>query len=169
MKSSQLTIAQIDILLGNLALNRSFDKALSARVNRAAAAFKMKFTDPLSAIRNEISAAERQIEDWARANPHLFAEKKTINLINGDVSLKDGPPKVFLLKNWTDALCVKALEKLSKWKKLYIRPKPELNRSAILADYNAGKVKAETLKKFGVEIANSSFVSIDVKPAVPAK
>lgn len=160
---AKLSRNEIETELGRLAELKADQARLTARLNRAKTRLAQTLETRLQGIGQDISFAEKLIRAWAEANRQQeFGESKTLKLLHGELQFKNGGPAVFLLKDWTDKLALKALKKFRKLKELYIRTKEELNRSQILTDFRAEKIDNKQLAKFGCEVAQSEFFSINL-------
>jgi phage host-nuclease inhibitor protein Gam len=162
---AKLTRDEIESRLGEMAARKAEHTQLAARLARAKARLAKTMEVRLQTIAGEISDAEKLIRAWAEANRKKeFGELKTLKLLHGELQFKAGGPAVVLLKNWTDKLCLASLKKFRVLKLLYIRTKEELNRSQILADFRAEKIDNDRLAKFGCEVTQSEFFSINLNP-----
>lgn len=163
---------EIETKLGLLAAAAAERDRLVGRLNRA----KLRLAQTLEAriqIENKkISEIELELERWAEANKEKeFGESKSLRLLHGVLKFRTGPQKVQAFKGWAEAVCLATLKKL-RWKKKadYIRIAEDLDKQTILNDFKAGRLTAEQLAKFGLEVVRGEFFAIELdKTPKPAR
>lgn len=158
-----LTRDEIENILGKLAEKKQEHTQLCARLARAQARIARTIEARIQTAANEIKDAEETIRKWAEDNrAKFFADGKTLQLLHGTLRFRAGGFKVQFLKDWTDKLCIQTLKRFRKLKESYIRIKEELNKQQIVNDFSAGKIDSKTLAKFGCEVKQGEYFSIEL-------
>jgi phage host-nuclease inhibitor protein Gam len=109
---------------------------------------------------------QKMIEMLSKYDNLFVKGLKSIAYATGRVGFRKMKPSVEIADGFTEQAL---LAKLSRWKKRYLRLKPELNRQAILQDFQDGKFR----KIAGIEIKQGEefFVTFaargDEKPPKP--
>lgn len=143
---------------------------ITAKINRVQLAGR-KLKERADELAERKSRYETALEAWARTNRQQeFGEEKTLDMRHVVLTFKKAPRAVRLLKDWTEELVLKALQR-RKTLREYIRIRREINKQRILSDStaDAGRLSEATLKAVGLEIFQDEKFSIERKlePAKP--
>jgi len=138
--------------------------AIKFKKNRADFAAQ-KLKRKMDELLERIARYETVLSAWAKANrKQEFGESKTLDMRHVVLVFKNAPRCVRLLKDWTDALVIAALQK-RKTLQQYIRIKREVDRQRILSDSkpDAGRLDEAVLKSVGIEIVQEENFFIEPK------
>jgi len=99
-----------------------------------------------------IEKHESALNAFAVQHRDEFANKKSRDLVNGTIGFRLSTPAVSQLPKFTAKVSMILIAK-SKFRKMFIRFKPSLNKEAILAAAGSKEIDEVTLKGFGLSIS----------------
>lgn len=162
--AANLSRQQIETLLGEIKTGTQDLATLKARLTRAQTRLAQTIEKRLQEKSAEIAAKGKTIEDWSIANREKEfdgKDKKTLKLLHGELKFREGKSRCEIIADWTVEKCIDALNKFRKLKNVYLRrPPAELDKAQMIKDYDANRIDADTLAKFGIKIEKAESFSI---------
>jgi phage host-nuclease inhibitor protein Gam len=136
---------------------RRIQNALDGEITAA----RERHEEPLALLATQIEHRQELLRVWAEANPEEFpAGRKSVEMTHGTIGFRLGTPKLkaLLRKKWEAILeTVKAFGLTQ-----YVRTKEEVNREAIIADYQQHEIGEDTLRKIGVAVVQEEAFFVQV-------
>jgi phage host-nuclease inhibitor protein Gam len=145
------TRQELDAVVENVVQLQLERAALERDQEQEITAIRQKFRAPLAELDRYLLLETTWVENWARANPAAFPEKRSIACTHATIGFRVSPPRVDRAsRKWTWTDIAAKLGELA-WGRRYLRqPAPEVNKEALLADRN--ELDAAELRKVGVKI-----------------
>jgi phage host-nuclease inhibitor protein Gam len=140
---------EVEALVGELALVKLNEIKITALMDGQIAAIRSRFESQLGETAKRAEEIALILQAWAEAHPEEFEKRKSIEFVGGKIGFRTGTPKLKTLKRWTWDLVLTALKNVN-WGKNYIRTKEDVDKEAILRDYQGEENKA--LAAIGVQI-----------------
>jgi len=123
-------------------------------------AIRAKHEGPVAAAKAELKVKLDHLETWADANPEVFGNKRSLEMMHGTIGWRKGNPSVKQLRGHTVAETIKTLAEKAKQ---FIRTVLEIDREAILAAHSTDMFKDDTLKTYGLQVTQDETFYIDPK------
>jgi phage host-nuclease inhibitor protein Gam len=155
------TREEADALLGDLAALELERRRLTTELDGIITAAREHYEAPFAALGGQIDAKQALLHAWADANRAEFGTRKSLDMTHGVVGFRLGTPKAktLLRKPWAAVLdTIKAFGLLE-----YVRTKEEVNKEALIADYQQRNIGDDTLKKLGIQIAQEESFFVELR------
>lgn len=126
--------ADMEAVLENIVQLQLARAELEAAQERAVTAVREKYREELEQIDGFLQLETSWAEAWARQNPDVFSEKKSLEFTHATIGFRQHPMKVERLSK--DCPWPKLAERLTQlpWGERYLRQPPqEIDKEAILA------------------------------------
>lgn len=135
-------------------------KRLEAKVEKETSAIREKYEDEIAKHQTNLNEANEKLVRYGEFNKdEIFADKKTIDLIYGTVSLRLGTHKVDKKKSLTWESIVLMMKKVNK---NFLRTKIEVNKEAIIEAREDKKMMAK-LANIGVSVVQEEAITVQSK------
>jgi len=163
------TRQELDAVIENIVQMQLHRAELENQMEQEIAAIRQKYRAPLAELERYLTLETTWAETWARANPGLFREHRSLACTHAVIGFRITPPRVDRASRkwiWTD-IALKLAE--MPWGERYLRiPAPEVNKEALLAD--RGRFSPEELRAAGLKIVSDErfFITPHGANATPA-
>lgn len=129
------TRQQLDVVVENI-VQLQLDRAeLERALEREIAAIRQKFRPPLAELERYLSVETSWAENWARENPGVFDEGRSLSCTHATIGFRVTPPRIEKAsRKWTWSAIALKLADLGWGKRYLLVPAPEVNKEALLAD-----------------------------------
>lgn len=132
---------------------------IEAAMNAELQAIRDMYQRDLVEVSDDIEAEVKLAKDWAQHNPQAFADKKSVDCLNGTIGYRTGMPAVRFLKGWTEERVIEALQLSAEGAK-YIRMVPAIDKVAVIKDQ-------DHVAEFGMKVTQTE--SFFVNPKIETK
>lgn len=124
---------------------------------------RTRYQDRITRARSHIKQSLDLAEQWALANQHEFASKKSVAMVHGTVGWRTGQPTLKTLKGWT---WDRVLNVLKVAFPEYVRTKEEVAKDTIRDQRDT--IGEERLQRMGLQVvqAESFYVEPHAEPEV---
>ena len=142
---------QLDAVIENIVQLQIERAEIERDQEKEITAIRQRYRTPLAEMDRYLLLETTWVETWARTNPDVFPEKRSLTCTHATIGFRTGPPRVDRAsRRWTWSEIAQKLGELA-WGRRYLRqPAPEVNKEALLAD-RAELAPAE-LRKIGIKI-----------------
>jgi len=150
-----------DAVLGDLLRTVAARKAVEAQFNAELSLVNDRYSSPIARLGGEEKILAEAIEAFAIAHRAEFGDKKSIDRANGTLRFRVGNPAVRLINrkwNWDSVL--EAIRQTGRRFAAWLRPKIELDKEKILADYRDRVVADPELAAVGIRIAQEESFEV---------
>lgn len=128
----------------------------TAEMDEQIAKIKANYLPSIDSLDAEIKANAKIVQLWAEQNPEEFAKRKSLAMAHGTIGFRTGTPKLALLnRKWSWDTVLSAVEKILP---AFIRPKPEVDKEAIIGQRDE---LAEFLPLVGLKIVQDESFFIE--------
>jgi len=159
---SDLTLDQVDALLGELAQCQKLENHIEGEMNEKIKFLKIEAQKELKVTHTRIKQLEKQIKSFVDARPELFKVKRTVEMNNGIVGLRKNPGALKLLPGFKwDAVVENAED--NRVMKRYVETTKKINKSGLLSDLRNKVISSKLAEKIGVSLSAKDEVVIEVK------
>ena len=161
---SALTVrdwSHADAILGDLCRTTAARRASEAMMNDELSSVRDRYESALAALAGEERELRSAVETFAIAHRAEFGDKKSIDRANGTLRFRVGNPAVRLINrkwNWDSVL--EAIRQTGRRFAAWLRPKMELDKERILADYRDRVVADPELAAVGIRIAQEESFEV---------
>jgi len=152
---------EVNEALRKIAEMKSTIAVATAQYNEEEAKKRKELDDLVNPIADEISALEAGMQDFCVINRADFGNKKGKELANGRVDFRLGQPKVEKRAGMTWAAILDVVRK-SRFAKVFIRVKEELDKEQILAYYAGTENAANDLDEVFLRVEQDETFGYDV-------
>lgn len=152
---------------------KSESDEMIASYNAEEAKRRKALDEKVAPMLSKIKSLEQEMSLYCSEHREDFGKLKSKTLSNGLVSFRLGTPKVKSLSGFTLKSALQLIKR-SIMKDDYIRTKEDINKDAILNDYNEAKaaedenalpVLAQTLSEVGLEVTQEETFGYEAKVA----
>jgi phage host-nuclease inhibitor protein Gam len=142
---------QLDAVVENIVHLQQNRAELEQDQEREITAVRQKYRTPLAEVDRYLLLETAWVETWARENPDVFPDKRSLTCTHATIGFRVSPPRVDRAsRKWTWSEISQKLSELA-WGRRYLRqPAPEVNKEALLADRQ--ELVATELRKIGIKI-----------------
>jgi phage host-nuclease inhibitor protein Gam len=142
---------QLDAVVENIIHLQQNRAELERDQEREITAVRQKYRTPLAEVDRYLLLETTWVETWARANPEVFSEKRSMTCTHAVIGYRVSPPRIDRAsRKWTWSEISQKLSELA-WGRRYLRqPAPEVNKEALLADRL--ELVSTELRKVGIKI-----------------
>lgn len=106
---------------------------VEARMNEEINKVKSKYQDKITELQEALEEPMETLQVFANEQKTNWGKKKSTELLHCTIGFRTGTPKVCKEKKFTWDACLELIKKNKVLSKLFVRPKEELNKEAILA------------------------------------
>jgi len=150
----------LDKQLLELGRVETFIAKKEAEMNTKLQNIKDKYAEETEEARSRKAMIEKEINAFGLLNKGDFLSERTKQFIHGSIGFRTNPPKVSQLnKKYSVATSIELLKKLYN---KYTRPKVEIDKEAILADYASKIITDEKLAAAGLRIDQEETFTIEI-------
>jgi phage host-nuclease inhibitor protein Gam len=163
MKKANLTMEDIDSLVKTYALATFLKEMSIAEMEKHLTEVRAQYQHRIETAERKATEAFADLEAWAEANKHLFAEARSVELAHGTIGFRTGQPKLKLKsKNtWEKVLELLSAAKITDW----IRVKRDVNKEQMLID-RTKEGASELFAQLGVRVAQEDAFRVEPKREV---
>lgn len=150
---------EIEIVISEYATADAKYKKIIATIEQTITALREKHEDELIDLKTTIQEKVEDLQTYATANPDLFKDKKSVDLVHGSIGFRTGTHKLQTLRKlkWDDVLPL-----IKKKLPTYVRVKEELAKDKLIADRDDKKV-SKYFDYCGIEVVQDETFFVELK------